>query len=224
VVKQGRAVRTRESLILAAADAFDTAGYEATSLGRICAGAGTSMGALTFHFRSKAALADAVQQHGTALTGEVVQRIFRTRQPPLETSIAVTLAVVGLLEESSVVRAAARLSRERVATTSPWPSSWIPVIEDLVARVPEETLDPGTHPRALLSLATHLVTGAEMLIHTGREAARPDHVRAVTQVAEIWELTLRGVSPTVRMPQQRRTGAPTRNAPGRARTAEDGAV
>jgi AcrR family transcriptional regulator len=223
-VKQGRAVRTRESLIRAAADAFDTAGFEATSLGRICAGAGTSMGALTFHFRSKDALADAVQQRGIALTDEVVQRIFRTRQPPLETVIAITLAVVGLLEESSVVRAAAGLSRERVATASPWPSSWIPVIEDLVTRVPEETLSSGTHPRALLSLVTHLVTGAEVLIHTGREAAGPDHVRAVTQVAEIWDLTLRGVSPTVRLPQQRRTGAHARSVPGRARTAQDGAV
>lgn len=120
-MKQGRAVRTRESLLRAAADAFDTAGFEATSLGRICAEAGTSMGALTFHFRSKDALADAVQQRGIALTDEVVQRIFRTRQPPLETVIAITLAVVGLLEESSVVRAAAGLSRERVATASPGP-------------------------------------------------------------------------------------------------------
>ncbi|MEV5463287.1 hypothetical protein AB0L17_34630, partial [Streptomyces cellulosae] len=105
-----------------------------------------------------------------------------------------------------------------------WPSSWFPVIEDLATRVPEETLSPGSDPRALLSLATHLVTGAEVLIHTGGEAAGPDHIRAVTQVAEIWELTLRGVSPTVRLPQQRRTGARTRSAPARARTAEGGAL
>ncbi|MFI8193563.1 TetR family transcriptional regulator [Streptomyces sp. NPDC085946] len=223
-MRQGRAVRTRESLIRAAADAFDTAGFEATSLGRICAEAGTSMGALTFHFRSKAALADAVQQHGIALTGEVVQRIFRTRQPALETIIVITLAVVDLLEDSSVVRAAARLSRERVTTTVPWSSSWLPVVEDLVTRVPVETLSPGTHPRALLSLVSHLVTGAEVLVHTGGEAAGPEHIRAVTRVAEIWELTLRGVSPTVRLPQQRRAGARTRSAPGQAQAVEGGAV
>ncbi|MFF1717792.1 TetR family transcriptional regulator [Streptomyces sviceus] len=223
-MKQGRAVRTRELLIQAAADAFDTTGFEATSLSRICAGAGTSMGALTFHFRSKDALADAVQQRGIALTEEVVQQIFRTRQPPLETVIAITLAVVGLLEESSVVRAAAGLSRERVTTSFPWPSSWIPVIEDLVVREPEGTLNSGTHPRALLSLVTHLMTGAEVLIHTRGEVAGPGHVHAVTQVAEIWDLTLRGVSATVRLPQQRRTEARARSVPGRARTAPDGAV
>lgn len=93
-----------------------------------------------------------------------------------------------------------------------------------MTRVPEKTLSSGTHPRALLSLVTHLVTGAEVLIHTGGEAAGPDHVRPVTQVAEIWDLTLRGVSPTVRLPQQRRTGARARSVPGRARTAQDGAV
>ncbi|MEU6360971.1 TetR/AcrR family transcriptional regulator [Streptomyces albidoflavus] len=199
-MKQERALRTRESLIRAAADAFASGGFEATSLGRICTGAGTSMGALTFHFRSKAALADTVQRQGVEITGEVVRRISRTHQLPLETVIAITLAVVGLLEESSVVRAAAGLSRERGATASLWHSSWVPVIEEHVTRVPEETLGPGTHPRVLLSLATHLVTGAEALIHTGGQAVGPDRVRPVSQVAEIWEFTLRGATPAVRLP------------------------
>lgn len=210
-MKQERALRTRESLIRAAADAFDSAGFEAASLGRICAVADISMGALTFHFRTKAELADVVQQRGLELTGEAVRRVVRTRKPGLEAVIAVTLAVVGLLEDSPEVRAAARLSRERPETTAPWPSSWIPVIRDLVDRVPEGTLSPGTHPRALVSLIAHLVTGAEVHIHTGGGAAGPGRTPAMTQIAEIWDLTLRGVSPTVRLPQQRRTGT-TRKA------------
>ncbi|MCE0444850.1 TetR/AcrR family transcriptional regulator [Streptomyces tricolor] len=61
---------------LAAARRFDRHGYDGTALNHICAGAGVTLGALTFHFRSKAALASAVVDEGV----RALQRI-RTARP-----------------------------------------------------------------------------------------------------------------------------------------------
>ncbi|GAA3825805.1 TetR family transcriptional regulator [Streptomyces phyllanthi] len=200
MVKQERAARTRESLIQAAAKAFDSAGFDGTSLGRVSAGAGISMGALTFHFRTKADLADAVQLRGVSLTRDAVKQVICSRTAELETVVAITLALVGLLEESTVVRAAARLSRERAATSVPWPSSWVPVVEDLLDRVPEQDLRPGTDPGVLLSLVSHLVTGAEVHIRNDIRSAEKKRTRTVAQVAEIWDIALLGVFPALRVP------------------------
>ncbi|MFI0990164.1 TetR/AcrR family transcriptional regulator [Streptomyces exfoliatus] len=62
MAKQERAVRTREALLRSAAEIFDTDGFVSASLSAICNRAGVSSGALHFHFASKGALADAIEQ------------------------------------------------------------------------------------------------------------------------------------------------------------------
>ncbi|MGW8777268.1 ScbR family autoregulator-binding transcription factor [Streptomyces sp. NPDC055796] len=66
MVKQERAARTRETLIRSAAETFDRDGFSVASLTAISSLAGVSNGALHFHFPSKAALANAVEE--SALT------------------------------------------------------------------------------------------------------------------------------------------------------------
>jgi AcrR family transcriptional regulator len=58
--KQARAVRTREALLLAAAEVFDEFGYPAASVSKILARAGITQGAMYFHFKSKEDLGRAV--------------------------------------------------------------------------------------------------------------------------------------------------------------------
>ena len=55
MVKQERALRTREALIESAAEVFDREGFSVASLTAISSRAGVSNGALHFHFASKAA-------------------------------------------------------------------------------------------------------------------------------------------------------------------------
>lgn len=62
MVRQERAVRTREALIRSAAEVFDRRGFADASLSAISAGAGVSNGALHFHFASKGHLAEAVEE------------------------------------------------------------------------------------------------------------------------------------------------------------------
>lgn len=62
MAKQERALRTREALVKSAAEVFDREGFRVASLTTISNRAGVSNGALHFHFVSKAALAEAVEE------------------------------------------------------------------------------------------------------------------------------------------------------------------
>ncbi|MCX5563742.1 ScbR family autoregulator-binding transcription factor [Streptomyces sp. NBC_00038] len=60
MVKQDRAIRTRQTILLAAAKVFEENGYQAATISEILAAAGVTKGALYFHFPSKEHLAEGV--------------------------------------------------------------------------------------------------------------------------------------------------------------------
>jgi AcrR family transcriptional regulator len=60
VARQVRAVRTRQAILVAAAEVFDEVGYEAATISEILKRSGVTKGALYFHFASKDELAQAV--------------------------------------------------------------------------------------------------------------------------------------------------------------------
>lgn len=60
MVRQERAVRTRQAILVAAASLFDEVGYEAATISEILKNSGVTKGALYFHFSSKEELAQAV--------------------------------------------------------------------------------------------------------------------------------------------------------------------
>ncbi len=67
MAKQERAARTRWLLIQAAAETFVQKGFTRASIAAISRQAGVSNGALHFHYETKDALADAVEQSAAAL-------------------------------------------------------------------------------------------------------------------------------------------------------------
>jgi len=70
--RQGRALRTRETVLSAAASVFDRQGFGATRLDEIAAAAGVSKGALYFHFASKSAIAAAINERHHARGAKLV--------------------------------------------------------------------------------------------------------------------------------------------------------
>ncbi|WP_371572261.1 ScbR family autoregulator-binding transcription factor [Streptomyces sp. NBC_01314] len=74
MVKQERALRTREALIKSAAVVFDRDGFSVASLTVISSQAGVSNGALHFHFATKAALAGAVEDAAAHRLGRITLR------------------------------------------------------------------------------------------------------------------------------------------------------
>ncbi|MFD7257578.1 TetR family transcriptional regulator [Streptomyces sp. NPDC059874] len=191
MVRQERAARTREALLRAAATAFDHAGYEATTLARVSKAAGISIGALTFHFPSKDALADAVQERGGSAVRAAADRAGACLERPLRAAIALTVEIAGMLEGDATVRAAARLARERVDTTAGWSSLWLPTVDRLLARAADE-LRPGADRKTVLALVTYLVTGAEAYARGRAESPGDQGDSAERQLAGIWEVVLPG--------------------------------
>ncbi|MFG3660802.1 TetR family transcriptional regulator [Streptomyces sp. NPDC047706] len=216
-MKQARAARTRDALVRAAASEFDRDGYDGASLTRISRTAGVSMGALTFHFSSKEQLADVVRAQGEEITRSVVERVTEGGEPPLNAAVALTLALVGLLEEEVLVRAAARLSRERqTGPPDAWIAMWAPVLLEQLRATPPQELRSGVDPAAVASLCVLLVRGAEICVREDVTAPGSPPQDAVGQLTAAWRLILNGVtaaSGTSADP----SGEPHGNPPSRCR-------
>lgn len=194
MVVQERAVRTRRRLVWAAALEIDRVGYEGARLSRICASASVSMGALTFHFPSKAALADAIGEEGRAIARALVSRVMESREPPLRAVAELTVGLTGLLEESVVARSTARLARERPEESDRWTQVWLPGVQDLLERAREDGRPRLTdRPEAATALVRYLLTGAEVQIRgAGAPVAGAGAGRVADQVEGIWRLVLDG--------------------------------
>ncbi|MFE0986443.1 ScbR family autoregulator-binding transcription factor [Streptomyces rochei] len=106
MVKQERAVRTREALIRSAAEIFDREGFTGASLTAICARAGVSSGALHFHFTTKAALANAVEEAAARILRSITDRPAPARSSLLQHLVDVTHALAAALRQDAVLRAA----------------------------------------------------------------------------------------------------------------------
>ncbi len=111
MVKQERAGRTRQAVLLAAADTFAEAGFEAASLVDISTRAGVSKGALYFHFVSKQALADGVLTAARRVVATAVLRARRSDRPAVQGLIDLAHELAALLRENVVVRAGVQLGQ-----------------------------------------------------------------------------------------------------------------
>ncbi|MFD7703154.1 TetR family transcriptional regulator [Streptomyces caelestis] len=180
-------------MIKAAAEEFDRHGYDATSVARISAVAGLSIGAVAFHFPSKAQLADAVQQEGRSVTLAALSRLATDSTPPLRLVIDLTLELARLMEEEPSVRSAIRLARERPDAES-WSDAWLPMVRGLLDRAYEDgQLRTDTLPADVTMLVEHLTSGAEAYLRR-RMGSHPAFESAVAQLKRVWYLALVGVS------------------------------
>ncbi|MET8944894.1 ScbR family autoregulator-binding transcription factor [Streptomyces sp. NPDC004542] len=109
MVKQERAVRTRQALVRAAAQVFAHDGFVLASLASISKRAGVSNGALHFHFESKQALARAVEEEAVAVVRTIVDPAEGGGPDPLRRLIDATHALMARLDQDIVVRAGFQL-------------------------------------------------------------------------------------------------------------------
>ncbi|MEW9513543.1 TetR family transcriptional regulator [Streptomyces bacillaris] len=185
---QERAARTRQTVLEAAADEFAERGYEGASLQRVAWRAATSIGALTFHFRNKTALADEVRTTGRARFGRCLAELAPAADPlrELRTLIA-TLA--RLAHEDRFVRAARRLEADPPEDAPPLAETWLPVLRDLLDRAHgAHRLRPGVAPEDAVAMLAHLAEGAMAAQGTPRDAAWD----AVWD--SVWDVVLHGLA------------------------------
>ena len=107
--KQDRAIRTRQAILLAAADVFQGSGYQAATINDVLTAAGVTKGALYFHFKSKEDLAQ----------GDLNEQARTTTVPPRPSKVQELIDVVMLhayrLQTDPMVRASVRLSMDQHA-------------------------------------------------------------------------------------------------------------
>ncbi|MFD4020768.1 TetR family transcriptional regulator [Streptomyces sindenensis] len=185
---QERAARTRQAVLEAAAEEFAERGYEGASLQRVACRAETSIGALTFHFRNKTALAEEVRLTGRARFCRSLAELAPAADPLRELRVLIgTLA--RLAREDRFVRAVRRLEAGPPDGVPPLAETWMPVLRALLDRAHgARWLRPGVAPEEAEAMLAHLAEGAMAAPGTPRGAAWG----AVWD--SVWDVVLHGLA------------------------------
>ncbi|MFE5538169.1 ScbR family autoregulator-binding transcription factor [Streptomyces sp. NPDC056492] len=199
MVKQERAARTRETLIRSAAETFDRDGFSVASLTAISSLAGVSNGALHFHFPSKAALAEAVEEAALlrllALTGDAQDDAPPPGASRVQLLVDVTHGLAGALRTDPVLRAGFALSGE---LSRPRPGNlrerWRGWVEETLERAEEEgELRPEAAAGDVVTAVVAATVGFEVL------AVRDGAWLSAATVTRFWRLLLPTLVPADRL-------------------------
>ncbi len=168
---QVRAARTRQALILAAAELIDDRGMKGTGLLDISRAAGVSKGALYFHFASKDELVAAVRQEARASVMAAAEQCLDGRSCALAGAARFTAAMSRRMREDAVLRAGLRLDSEGMAGERTGGASlregWLALLNQrLSADAAQGRLREGTDPDAVANLLAAVTVGLESM---GRE-------------------------------------------------------
>ncbi|MFF3333599.1 ScbR family autoregulator-binding transcription factor [Streptomyces sp. NPDC002888] len=188
--RQERAVHTRNALLRSAAELFDQHGYARTLLSEISSAAGVSTGALHFHFESKAALAEAVED-AAARTLRAAARWACQDQPNVLQALTDSAHVFArLLHQDIIVRAGFQLacdpSRRSGLNLLEECRGWVRNMLDRAAR--QGALAPGASPQDLAAALVATMTGLEVLSRDNEKWL------SRSALTDVWCLVLPGVT------------------------------
>jgi AcrR family transcriptional regulator len=190
LVKQERAIRTRNLILEAMADLFNDVGYDAATITALVKRTGLTRGALYFHFASKEEMARGVLEE--ALTREGLRpQVFK-----LQEWVDLGLLLAYRLPREPMLRAAVRLSvdpKARRLFGTRWPD-WVVVGRDLLTEAKERgELVPHADPDGI----SRLVVGAWTGVHLVTEALS-DEPDLAEEISGLYQLLLPNiVSPAV---------------------------
>lgn len=185
--KQERAVQTRETLLLAAAEVFDEFGFSGASINRILKRAGLTAGALYFHFESKEDLARAVMNSQP----ETIVPLLDSRG--LQRLVDITLTWARRLQEDPLLRAGVRLTNEQASfglqDAAPY-RAWAGIMADCLRDAHERgELQAGVEPDEVGEFVVEACTGMQMF--SAVASGRTDLMERVTRM---WRLLLPGIA------------------------------
>ncbi len=109
---QDRAAKTRRRLISSAAEVFNRSGFAGSSIGQICAHAGTSHGALYFHFGNKRVLGQAVEAAAAEILLCVTGPVPARHPEPLRLLVDTSHVLAERVARDQVLRAGFGLARD----------------------------------------------------------------------------------------------------------------
>jgi AcrR family transcriptional regulator len=194
MAQQERAVRTREAVIRAAAEAFADAGFLATSMADIFARAGVTKGALYFHFTSKEELAFAIIDAEEQAAGELIESVMSTDSPPLQKLIDISFRWAHLIQSNPIVQAGLRMIIEQGTYSRPMPlpyNAWQELSAQLLTQAQERgELERSVDVRSMAEFIVSSFTGAQIV-----SQVVSGHKDLVQRVERMWQLLLKGLLP-----------------------------
>ncbi|MFS0691454.1 ScbR family autoregulator-binding transcription factor [Streptomyces nitrosporeus] len=186
-VKAERAARTRQKLLLAAAEVFDEAGYEQAAVTQIVERAGFTLGALYFHFGSKQGVAKALM-NAQSMTIEP-----HLQSTGLQRLVDITLVWADRVRRDPILRAGVRLAIEQgshgmndATSFEEWRELMRGHLE--VARDSGELRD-GVCPDRLARFVVGACTGIQVYSNLATE-----HADLMERVCDMWGLLLPSVA------------------------------
>ncbi|MGW7369837.1 ScbR family autoregulator-binding transcription factor [Streptomyces sp. NPDC054841] len=195
MTQQARAIRTRTSILLAAAAVFDERGYSSATITEILARAGVTKGALYFHFASKEELAR-----------EVMEAQLRVGPLPPQRTKLQELADQALLfahqlRHDPLTRASVGLAMDRwgegLDRAAPF-RSWTDRLTDLLAEARAQgELLPHIDPADTAEMLAGAFSGIQEMSHVLCERADLTHRVLVLLCHVLPSISLPAVLPTL---------------------------
>lgn len=201
MARQERGIRSKRSILEAAAAVFGERGYDAASTNEILARAGLTRGALYHHFPSKESIAAAVlEAQGEAL-------VVPDQPVKLQAIIDLTLAFSVRLQTDMVLRASVRLAVEQssfsTSAQAPYNQS-ITLVEDLLLQAEQQgELLPGADLAEVASTVVAAFTGMQVMSEafSGRQDLP-------ARISTLWRLLLPGIAAPGMLPRLRTSCPP----------------
>jgi len=191
---QTRALETRQVLITAAGSVFSRVGFENAPLTEICNIAGTTTGALYFHFASKSVLAHAVLEEFEEQMRRFCDTVLGLSNPPIESMVIASLGWCRRITTHPIIAGGVRLSLERPDLWGRPHESydvWTTTTATLMSRARERgELSAGVDIAGATRFLLGAFIGAQVL---SREFTQHDDFEQ--RVIELWRYTLAGLLP-----------------------------
>jgi AcrR family transcriptional regulator len=112
MVRQARAIETRQEIILAAAEMINEKTYQKASIKEIAVRSGHTQGALYFHFKSKEQIAHTVIEEQNKISQTKATEIMAKNLPKVETMLQISASFTQDIIENQLIRAGVRLTTE----------------------------------------------------------------------------------------------------------------
>jgi AcrR family transcriptional regulator len=191
---QSRARATRNAITAAAGNVFGSHRFESAALTEISARAGTTTGAIYFHFDSKEDLARHILREFVREVELYCTGLLERESSPLESLAFSSLAWARRIMSDPVVAGGVRLSLDRPDLLNRADDAWVPWVTT-AATLLERARERGEVPRtvnvesATSSLIDNFV-GVQL-----RSRMRTGHKDLEERVADLWKHTLIGLLP-----------------------------
>lgn len=187
---QTRAVRTKQRILIAAAEEVNEATFTTTTLASIARRAGVTSGAVYFHFEDKEAVAHAVIESQNAYSQAKALATLALGLPMLETTLRVSADFTFDILRDPLVRAGARLTSEVLVWDRPPMSSFDGWIAFNVMLLANGKSDQVIDPRLDIERTAEFIVGG----YTGHyifSTLLKDLDRLPIRILTMWEYFIR---------------------------------